>query len=523
MIFDKTINIKENGKRKKILIIVKIKIMKIKIFRDADVPPIGGGVATSFNDLISRELIKFDEVVPKVDELAKEFLPLKIKDVNDIAGYDEVSKSLRFMVGKRTAVEAKRKELKRNSIDYGNAVDARASEIVAMLAPIEKHLRTQKEEIDRQKQEIELQKEIEKQEKIRARHDRLIAAGMGLVGSEYVYESESYPAINLETLSDEDFEIYFTQVSDFINAEKKKKQDELDRQKKEKEDFEKQQALLKEEQDNMMKERFSIRESTLFNLGFIVAPQPNVTDIDRLIYSYKGDVCTIMRSEVLRLPLKDWEERIDNIKRVIASEENLNRIGEERTQQLLKIGLVEKIRDGKTFYEYSNLFFTLEDTRNLTDDIWNASIENIVSRINADKLAQENFENRLGILTAMGLEYSELTGFFFYKGKGVTSRTEISQVGSVEWNKKLLEIKFQIENIDFEEKEKIQKALRDAESEKIAKQKALDDAEAERIAGLNDSQKIDEYIAKLNAVPVPDLKTKKARAALMLIRERFKK
>ena len=152
---------------------------EIKSFAEPDVSKnelneITENIPSSFDQLIQRELVKFDIVVPAVNELAKEFLPLKIQSVEDKEGYSEVTKALRFIVSKRTAVEDKRKELKADSLAYGRAVDARAKEITALLEPIESHLKDEKNRIDTVIERLKAEEEEKKQAFINNRISILI-------------------------------------------------------------------------------------------------------------------------------------------------------------------------------------------------------------------------------------------------------------------------------------------------------------------------------------------------------------
>ena len=132
----------------------------------------------TFDETIKKELKKFDEVVPAIEELKKEFLPLKIASIEDKEGYNLVSKSLRFVIGKRTAIEDKRKELKADSLAFGRAVDAKAKEITEMLSPIEEHLKSEKAKIDAEIEAIKRKVEELKLQKIKDRHNLLISLGM---------------------------------------------------------------------------------------------------------------------------------------------------------------------------------------------------------------------------------------------------------------------------------------------------------------------------------------------------------
>jgi hypothetical protein len=228
------------------------------------VTPVSEDLPTSFDVLIKRELTKYDAVVPKIEELSAEFLPLTIVSIEDKEGYEKVSKALRLMVSKRTDVEKKRKELKADSIAFGKAVDERAKEIVEMLIPIEQHLKEEKERIDKELEEIEAQKEQERIQRIKDRDFMLIKAGMRLVGNEYIWNSPiendediTLMAINLETFDDIDFNDFFDEITGAVRkAEQKLEAEKLlkEQQQKEKEEQERLEQLKRDEENKKLEE-----------------------------------------------------------------------------------------------------------------------------------------------------------------------------------------------------------------------------------------------------------------------------
>jgi hypothetical protein len=120
----------------------------------------------------------------------------------------------------------KRKELKADSLAFGKAVDNEAANISKMLAPIEFHLKSQKDKIDNEIALIEQQKKEELQRKITNRHNILMQLGMNLVGNIYVSsysesKIENFPSINLETLSEDNFEKYVSEISEIVEEQKK--------------------------------------------------------------------------------------------------------------------------------------------------------------------------------------------------------------------------------------------------------------------------------------------------------------
>lgn len=166
----------------------------------------------TFDELISNELKKYDPIIPKVEELKKEFMPLRIKDLEDKEGYEAVKSALKFMVGKRHDIEDKRKELKADSLKFGRAVDEKAKEIQSMIAPIEEHLKSEKDKIDEQIKAIKEAEEKAAQQKLLDRHNNLVQAGFNLIGDTYTWISKvdlanviNFHKLNVEVFEDDKF------------------------------------------------------------------------------------------------------------------------------------------------------------------------------------------------------------------------------------------------------------------------------------------------------------------------------
>jgi hypothetical protein len=295
-------------------------------------------IPTSFDQLIQRELTKFDVVIPAVAELSKEFLPLKIASIDDTEGYAEVSKALRFVVSRRTAVEEKRKELKADSLAYGRAVDARAKEITEMLSPIELHLKSEKDRIDEEKELIKKREEEEKLAVINNRSNTLIRLGGVLLMTEYIWKSKidnteiSTPRINLELFSDEEFNEFVAEIekkkeSDDaqLQAEEEKRKAEqaefLEAQKQfqeEKAKLQAEQDKIKKEMDDFKQQRATLRNNFLVQLGlgtmsfstyWVYIPKNNI-ELELFVNIISYD-------EVLNYTNDEWDEKIAEIKQTV--------------------------------------------------------------------------------------------------------------------------------------------------------------------------------------------------------------
>jgi hypothetical protein len=363
----------------------------------------------TFDELISKELVKFDFTEAKIKELEEQFLPLAVKSLDDEEGYMQVKEGLRFMVGKRNQIEEKRKELKADSLRYGRAVDAEAKKWMDGIAHIEAHLRTEKEKVDAEKKRKEEEIELAKQRVLRDRHDRLVAVGMNLIGDTYVYNNpidgsqEELHKLNLESYSPDDFDFFVNnikEVADKANAKLK---------------------AIKEEQERIR----------------------------------------------------------------IAQEAETKRLQEEQ----------ERMRK-----EQEQL------------------------RAEALQFKQERYKNRAEHLLNLGLEFSGISPFLFYRGRSIITTAEVSEMDTIAWKEKVSEIASKIEQIDIEkQKEDAEKEQRRIEEEeRIKKETELRfkeqqerdrlwaiEAEKERVANMSDKERMFDYIEKLLIVERPSMVTNK--------------
>ncbi|MCE5223781.1 hypothetical protein LLG10_06330 [bacterium] len=124
-------------------------------------------------EIINSELVKFGEGLPAplpeyFENLKNQYCQLTINGLNDKEGYELVHKARMNVRDLRVKIEKKRKELKADSIAYGNAVDGEAKRINALIEPIETYLADQEQAIDAEKERIRKAKEEERMAEIRA-------------------------------------------------------------------------------------------------------------------------------------------------------------------------------------------------------------------------------------------------------------------------------------------------------------------------------------------------------------------
>lgn len=309
----------------------------------------------TFDELISTELKKYDDIVPKVEELKKEFMPLTIASIEDKEGYEQVKEALKFMVAKRHSIEDKRKELKADSLKFGRAVDERAKEIQAMIAPIELHLKEQKERVDMELKAIQEAEEKAALERITKRHERLLNMGFAPMTDEFVWVSkldgkpQSVHKLNIDIWDDEKFykwcDAFQKNVIDqeqvYIKERDERAAKEIAEFQAQQAKLQEEQAKLKEEQDNMFKQmaemkeaRAEVRIASLTNLGLVIYGTN---------YAYKNIdgvfIPLANRDFIYDASQKDWDENLEFYK-----------------NQLLKLQLDDvEIRKQKEIAEFNRI------------------------------------------------------------------------------------------------------------------------------------------------------------------------
>jgi DNA repair exonuclease SbcCD ATPase subunit len=130
-------------------------------------------------DLDAAIAERFGAITHKIDEMRESFMPLVIRGIDDTVGFKAVHAARMTVKNHRVAVEKRRKELKEDALRYGQAVDAAAKNITALLSPIEDHLASEEKTVNEEKERIKnaerLRIEAEEKAKREAEEARLKA------------------------------------------------------------------------------------------------------------------------------------------------------------------------------------------------------------------------------------------------------------------------------------------------------------------------------------------------------------
>jgi len=131
------------------------------------------------SDYIQKELAKYNLPDAKIAEMGVQYLPLKVRDADDMEAYLVCKEAHQKTQKLRIAIEEKRKELKSSSLEFGRAVDGEAKRLTCGVRKIEDHLYSQRKVVEDEKKRIKEEKERkerEEQERLRCEEEARLEA-----------------------------------------------------------------------------------------------------------------------------------------------------------------------------------------------------------------------------------------------------------------------------------------------------------------------------------------------------------
>ena len=120
-------------------------------------------------------------------------------------GIGKVEEAHKAVKRAETEIEKDRVELKSPSLEFGRMVDAKAKELQAILDPIEKHLKAQRDIHDAEKIREKLAKEVAKAAVLNERVQRMSAAGIPV----------TYLTV-IDSMTPDEFEFFFAKESSIV-------------------------------------------------------------------------------------------------------------------------------------------------------------------------------------------------------------------------------------------------------------------------------------------------------------------
>lgn len=224
---------------------------------------------------VSSEVVNFDQNAETCAALAKKHSKLKVKDKDDVKGYEAVKAAYNELVKVRTSTDKKRKELGEPYSTIKKGIDDYARDnITGVLASEEARLKVEKEKYEKWAEEEQKRKEAEAEALLKKRVAELKEAGLMFNGELYVIgENISVDVVTIGKMKDTDYAFFLEKVRDEKRkideaaaaeaAAKAEEQRKADEQKAENE------RKAKELRD----ERLELRREKLEAIGFTDDPE----------------------------------------------------------------------------------------------------------------------------------------------------------------------------------------------------------------------------------------------------------
>jgi hypothetical protein len=271
------------------------------------------------------------------------------------------------------------------------------------------------------------------------------------------------------------------------------------------------------EEEEARKQKVIIeRHQMLVGVGMVVLED---------IYYYENPITNegfkLHRLNIETMEDNDFNEFVFNMGKIKAEVDNTLREEKEKRE-----------REQQKIYEEQEALRREQEAMRLQKEAMEREMQAIIN---------SRTQVRKQSILALGVEYSDLTGFYFFNGQSIITNNEVQSIDSLEWEQRFDAIKLKVNNLIIQEakdklehdrlmREQVEKlaeeqrlAKEKQEAEAIAEQKRL---EAERIEGLSDVAKMAEYCDKLLATPRPEMKTpkykKEMRALLDMIASHIK-
>lgn len=164
---------------------------------------------------VNSEVVNFDYTAEGCALLVKNHSKKKVKDKDDVKGYEAVKTAYNELVKIRTSTDKKRTELGKPYSSIKAGIDKYAKDnVIGVLAAEEARLKTEKEKFEKWEQEEKERKEKEAEALAKKRVAELKEAGLTFDGELYVIAEMSVDIITIKKMSDADYTFFLAKVKD---------------------------------------------------------------------------------------------------------------------------------------------------------------------------------------------------------------------------------------------------------------------------------------------------------------------
>lgn len=434
-------------------------------------------VVVTADQKAKNEIARFNIQRAWIAARKKEYENLKIAGVDDKAGQKSVHAAWQEIRGKRLLVASKHKEIKADYLQITRAIDGEKNELTTLLEEIENPLKAELDRIETEREEIKMRAENELQARLQTRVTELLEAGMAFNGFLYcIGDTISMDVVTLKGMDDATFMGLKNKVVEVKAAIDQAAADKA--------------AAEQAEKDRLEKQRLELQA----------------------------------KEEALQKREREMQERLDKIEREEARQ--LLERNQARAKSLEDLGM-QFSQSNQVFqfgtFDGGRVAIPIGAVTTPADEDWNRVFKGLTEDILAIKIKQERadadrkeLEDKRAQLerrTAERVAELKALGFVFALGNYIKYPKHAGS-GLVTMQSETVKT-WDAEAWEATKKTAMDQIAATVKADDLQDQKLAEEAEAERLAGMNDSQRIKEYVEKINAaLKVPTLKTKKAQMAV---------
>lgn len=379
---------------------------------------------------IQNEIKKYSLPDAAIAELKEKYSGIAFTSLEDKQNVKLIESAYQEVKKYRTGIENKRKELKKEYLETGRAIDGEAKRLTELLLEVEDPLAEQYALIKEAKEAEKIRKEQEKKAVLLKRVETLEGAGLDFDGNFYSLGNISLDIATIEQLPQEAYENLLTRVSEEKTRLEKEEQERIkaeqekaEQERLEAERREKERQQLEAEKQEMIKMRIESRSEYLTNIGFVKHINELNNNSQFFFLQIGNKNLTFQVQDIGEMDLPTWndfkdglDETIDEAKKSLKAEqeaerkrqheEEQRRVAEERKQQEANKALQKRSKqleeNGFIFSHSLNSFLftneigaveiSLDNVKYTDDETHNDILQKSIDKINDLKQQQAQAE-----------------------------------------------------------------------------------------------------------------------------------
>lgn len=442
---------------------------------------------------IQNEIKKYSLPDAAIAELKEKYSGITFTSLEDKQNVKLIESAYQEVKKYRTGIENKRKELKKEYLETGRAIDGEAKRLTELLLEIEDPLAEQYALIKEAKEAEKIRKEQEKKAVLLKRVETLEEAGLEFDGNFYSLGNISLDIATIEQLPQEAYENLLTRVGEEKTRLEKEEQERIkaeqekaEQERLEAERREKERQQLEAEKQEMIKMRIESRSEYLTNIGFVKHTNELNNNSQFFFLQIGNKNLTFQVQDIGEMDLPTWndfkdglDETISEAKQALQAEKEAERKRQHEEEQRKK-EVAEQ--EAKRKAEEQQKQFELDQREQ-----------------EANKLLHE----RSKILEDNNLVYSLSANAFLFTNDIGRVEIPLDEAKYTDDDKfaEILEKSIAKINVLGAEQEKAEQ-----EQKRVAEERKQQEENA-RLAKLGDKEKVNEYFNKLRSViqTAPDL------------------